>query len=41
LVIAAALAQDFGALVIDPDKGVQQVIQALLKQARQLQEESF
>jgi hypothetical protein len=41
LIIAVALAQDFDALLIDPDKGTQAVPATLLKQARSLQEESF
>jgi len=41
LLIVVALAQDFDALVIDPDKGTQPATQDLLKQARALHEDSF
>jgi hypothetical protein len=38
---AVALAQDFDALLIDPDSGAQADTAALLKKARQLRDENF
>lgn len=41
LIVAGALAQDFDALVIDPDKGTLLGAAALLRQARELVDEQF
>lgn len=41
LVIAAAMATSFDALVLDPDKEAELSTASLLKQARAIQEESF
>lgn len=41
LAVAAALADSFGALVVDPDAGTLRPADALLRQARTLRDENF